>query len=275
MLGAQIKEFFKPLWVKIVVPVVGGVAAYDGISSQFNTPKLGSLLGASGSLLPWWGWLIAFQSIMIVGLFEYVRRNVPVVAAPEMPTNATARFAAIDAKLEDVRVDSAVNQRDLQKLAEEVKRQNDRTLGSLHAVFAREQLAFYDDAIGSDARDLYDSFRNGDRYDHARWQTWESVHTHWESMLTGWLNTAKWYVRDLEVQITTVDESEYRSAQWTVSDHQFPNSEAVRLFKRHRMIHGKWENLRKTVNDKVHQVAFEGMTEHDVKRAGFSGGPIR
>lgn len=61
--------------------VFGAVAVYDLFSSQvriedrFEPPTLLELLGMSGALLPWWGWLLVAQAIFTYGLFECVRRN--------------------------------------------------------------------------------------------------------------------------------------------------------------------------------------------------------
>jgi hypothetical protein len=61
-----------------LVRILGGGAlclgAYDAASSQFDLPKLSSVWGMSGSLLPWWGWFLILQSVFVYALFEYVRR---------------------------------------------------------------------------------------------------------------------------------------------------------------------------------------------------------
>lgn len=63
-----------PKIVRYGALAVGAVAAYDSFSSQFSFPKLGTVAGVSGSLLPWWGWVLILQAIFVYALFEYVRR---------------------------------------------------------------------------------------------------------------------------------------------------------------------------------------------------------
>ena len=87
MVFARIKTLhtiLKPRLVKWGGGAITALAAYDVISNQFPSlklPRLGDVLlrwaGMSGSLLPWWGWLLVLQALFVYALFEYVRRNVP------------------------------------------------------------------------------------------------------------------------------------------------------------------------------------------------------
>jgi len=68
-------------------------SGYDTVSSQLELPTVRALLGMSGSLLPWWGWLLVLQAILGYALFEYVRRNIasptpaPESGPPALPDN--------------------------------------------------------------------------------------------------------------------------------------------------------------------------------------------
>lgn len=71
-----LREVFRPKLVRYGGGFVAVVAAWDAFFNQFELPKIGSLVGMSGALLPWWGWLLILQALFVYGLFEYVRRNV-------------------------------------------------------------------------------------------------------------------------------------------------------------------------------------------------------
>jgi hypothetical protein len=72
---STLQELWRPKLVKVGSTGVAVVAGYDAASNQFGFFKIGELLGMSGSLLPWWGWLLILQTIFIYALFEYVRRQ--------------------------------------------------------------------------------------------------------------------------------------------------------------------------------------------------------
>lgn len=61
--------------MRVLLGLVAAVGGYDAVSNQFGLPTLRKLLGLSGSLLPWWGWVIALEAVVIYALFEYVQRN--------------------------------------------------------------------------------------------------------------------------------------------------------------------------------------------------------
>lgn len=61
---------------------IGALGAYDIASNQFDWPKLGQVLGMSGSLLPIWAWFIILLSALYYGLFEYVRLKIPASGQP-------------------------------------------------------------------------------------------------------------------------------------------------------------------------------------------------
>jgi hypothetical protein len=86
--STTLRNLWRPKLVKISALFVAGVAAYDSFSSQFALPKLGRIVGMSGQLLPWWGWLLTLQAIFVYALFEYVRRMAPALPSggqPDLP----------------------------------------------------------------------------------------------------------------------------------------------------------------------------------------------
>ncbi len=70
----------RPWIVRVPLGIWATVASYDGISNQMGWPKIPELWGMTGSPLPWWGWLLVAQGILVLALFEYVRRNISTAA---------------------------------------------------------------------------------------------------------------------------------------------------------------------------------------------------
>lgn len=66
-----------PNIVKYGATIASCLALYDILSNQFDLPTIGRIVGMSGALMPWWGWLLILQVIFVYGLFEYVRRTLP------------------------------------------------------------------------------------------------------------------------------------------------------------------------------------------------------
>jgi hypothetical protein len=264
MVGSQIRELLRPLWVRVLLPVSLGVGTYDGVSSQFNLPKLSQLFGKTGALLPWWGWLLVIQAVAVAALFDFVRRNVPViVTAVEQTPNQG--YLYLDTKLENVRVDGEINKRDLAKLDARLKHVSDRTAQAFNALHVREQLAEAERLMAVDVELLHEKLRSGGVHDVASWNAWESVYHHWETNLKHWLGWGKFYFAGLERRVLEVSEEEYSRSRWDVEDHQFPTADANRRFKRHRLILSHWNEVRGTVINNIGSVAFHGMTEQDVR----------
>ena len=73
---SALREVFRPKFVRFGSIALACLFAYDAASNQLALPKISQLWGVSGSLIPWWGWLLILQTIFVYALFEYVRRNV-------------------------------------------------------------------------------------------------------------------------------------------------------------------------------------------------------
>jgi hypothetical protein len=68
------KELLAPKLVRWGLALLAVIGGYDTVASQAELPTLRDILGMSGALLPWWGWLLILQAILVYALFEYVRR---------------------------------------------------------------------------------------------------------------------------------------------------------------------------------------------------------
>ncbi|XAP77552.1 hypothetical protein ABC955_13340 [Citromicrobium bathyomarinum] len=77
-----IREIYRNRVVRFGSYGVAALGAYDVCSNQFGFPKLPKVLGMTGALMPWWGWLLLLQALFVYGLFEFVRRSQPLVLQP-------------------------------------------------------------------------------------------------------------------------------------------------------------------------------------------------
>ncbi len=185
-------------------------------------------------------------------------------------TAINVRLAGLDAKTEQVRVDAVIVGRELHKLDQKLSAKDERVLGSFGALHARERLAKLETQIEQDASDLYDRLKSGEIYDAEEWQQWESVHSRWNERLEEWLATGTWYAVAVKERTLTVDEALYR-AQWSMAETQFPNAEAVRQFRKHRIILSNWRDILPEVRRGIELVAFSGQSELDVRHGRPAG----
>lgn len=301
---STLREVWASKIVKLLVGAWALVASYDGVSSQFELPKLGKVVGMSGNLLPWWGWLLILQAIFVYGLFEYVRRLQSPVAAPEplsergVPVvvdrflvDVTGRVGKLEAdakRFESVSREVAEYQATHRRVIDDYQRMSawetdtrdklkvlqddaDKARHSLHAIYSRERLGALAITIEREASELYDRLHAGDSYDQNAWLQWEAALGRWEVALSDWTQDGKWYAHDVSNRVYTIDDRHY-AANWTVKDGQFPDSEslsrseAVRRFKKFRITHEQWRSVRKDVENGLIQVAYVGLTSKEVQQ---------
>ena len=160
-------------------------------------------------------------------------------------------------EMRDLHHRAEVANRELSKLSQRVGE-------SFAALQQREFLSVFDRHIGVHSSTLYDRLRAGERYDERDWAEWEKVHCQWRSMLNRWLDNARFYFRDISDVVLRTDDEKYRG-EWTVSDEQFPNAEAVRTFKQYRIQQSQWEEAKEAVESRIKQVAFVGLRECEVQ----------
>ncbi|UVO50272.1 hypothetical protein M0208_06955 [Sphingomonas sp. SUN019] len=173
-------------------------------------------------------------------------------------------------KVEQVRVDGATNRKDLDRIERLQKDERERRLGSFHAIGTRERLTDLETAIVQDAADLYDQLKTGEIYDDSKWQQWENIHAHWKSVLDEWLNSATWYGLAVKERTLFVDDEKY-GLDWSVSETQFPSAEAVRRFKKFRIIHAQWESVVPSVKSGLQSVAYNGLTDLEARSGRPAG----
>ena len=184
-----------------------------------------------------------------------------------------ARFdGALDGLKESIQQSDETKRSNFEALQERVGRlealiqeETERRRRSFWALQAREYLKELAAEIEFDAGLLYDRLASGEVYDRNAWDKWESVHAVWNMRLQSWLDSAKWYAPDLLAKVLQFPDSAY-AGEWSVRDDQFPDAEAVRKFKRHRIINSQWNETREVVKHGLDLVAFSGLSDDEVRR---------
>lgn len=174
------------------------------------------------------------------------------------------RLVGLDVKAEKIRVDTAIFSTELQKLDQKVAAKDEKVLASFYAVGARERLTTLEAQIEEGAAELYDRLKAGEIYDAEQWEQWESIYEQWNGKIDEWLSTGTWYAVAVKERTLTIKDDLYR-AQWSVAENQFPNAEAVRQFKKHRIIITNWRTVVPEVKRGVDSVAFAGQSEIDAR----------
>ncbi|KTT98685.1 hypothetical protein [Sphingomonas sanguinis] len=318
--AAALRSIFKPIWVRVTAAfasVIAAIAMWDATSNQFGLPKLPTLFMTVSALMPLWGWLMLFQTVIVAAALDAIRRQRPspsvlqtdaridemaekqarIIDDYQRMCGQEARFeesleklekrlrfalaerdktldslserlptlTKIEEKLEMVRVDGAINTRDIGKLGDLVEKNSQRVVQSFLALQNREMLRGLEGEISSVADTLYVQLRDGKTYSDNDWRDWVGIQTYWEANLRQWINIAQWYAPDVERRVMTIADSEYGSA-WTVKDAQIPTAEGTRQFRRFRILLAHWEAIRPQVKDGVNHVAFVGLSEVEVQR---------
>lgn len=276
--------------MRIPTGLVAIIAAWDASSNQFSLPKIPRLWGMTGSLLPWWGWLLVAHAILVLSLFEYVRRNggsrsISAELVDEERVREifdgllAARWDDIQSTIvDDVSARLVVVEKDifahtderfesqLQQIAlaagefagfkEETEK---RLLGNDYAFAAighREVLLKYAFALerGSESLDL--KARGGSLSVGSAWNDWERDYRAWLGDLDHWLIFASPYWSDIQA-IKKLPDNIHKLA-WTFGDDQFPNSAAIHEYRSFCVVHHNWSEVKDRVHATVRKVAFEG-----------------
>lgn len=176
-----------------------------------------------------------------------------------------APLVGVPAKLEMVRVDGAQTATAVEKLTQLVERNANQSHASFAAVMARERLPKFGSEIIRLGDALYDRLKSGETYDETMWKQWENTYSAWLSAVNQWCEIGKWYAASLEDRVFQIDDEKY-GLVWGVNDVQFPSAEAVRRFKKFRILYTQWEAMRSSVDQGTYQVAYTGLSERDVRR---------
>lgn len=270
-----LQNLARPLWVKVSGISVALAGVWQFGCDQLGWPRLPQAWAIVDAHVPWWGWLITLQTIFVASLFEYVRRNTSFVPATSETAHSSELLDSVEAmlseklgfydiKVEQIRVDTAIVTSDLKKLAAKTAKSDEKIMGSFFALQARERLATLESQIEEDAAKLYDSLKAGEVYSAEKWQQWEVIHKQWNERLNEWLAIGTWYAEEVKARTLTIDESLY-AAKWSIAESQFPDAEAVRKFRKHRITLMNLREIIPQVRRGVDLVAFSGMSEVDVR----------
>lgn len=96
--------------------------------------------------------------------------------------------------------------------------------------------------------------------DEASWDAWCENYEVWEGCLESYIEVASRYLPKIK-RVLSVEDTKY-AHDWGIQDSQFPNSEAVRRYKRFRILYDQWRKARPYVTLKVRETIFEGVSEN-------------
>ena len=262
-----LREILRPWWVRIAFLLTVAIPSYDGISNQFDWPKIPELLGMTGSLLPWWGWLIVILAISVGALFDYVRRNVPI--QPQKPISRN--------DISKIHVDKATKEavQEIQKRIDELAEKTEGFKSSIEnqkwailAIYHRERML----ALASKIDQLGDEvgLRNNlsQSFDEREFEDWESRFLEWRTMVGQWSRYASFYTEhDPQNDIEHLTERGLRE-DWGVKSDQFPG-EGITQYKAFRIYLRNWTSVRDLMHHKVRQQAFEGQQTNTRQHYGI------
>jgi membrane protein implicated in regulation of membrane protease activity len=172
-------------------------------------------------------------------------------------------LSALKQEIDSVRHAAA----DLDKREEARHRQR---MQALHTVFLRECMVDEQTKIRKLADGLYEPLKSGENLNDAAWEAWLSAHNDWKRNLDIWLGSASFFGRQIKARTLNFDDSKY-GGKWNVRRDQFPDDEAMRIFKKFRIIHQQWEEIMPEVEAGMNNVAFHGMTQEEARNGERPG----
>ena len=259
---------FRPLWMKIAAPTPSKLEVYDSkLKAEVEAlhQKIGVVIDDYQNMR---GQEARFTD-MLDKLKGYVREEGEAWRmANQVLSGKLSELDGLPAKVEGVRVDGSIATQDLANLAEAIALFKKSVSKSRYAIYVRELLAELAVKIEEDAAILCGKIDGGHSHDTTSWDRWENVHQRWHELVHGWYDTGRWYAPAIRDRIFKVADVEY-DGEWHLKDSQFPNADAVRKYKRHRIIQNHWEEIKAEVMDGVRRVAFEGTSEKEAHHGKF------
>lgn len=153
----------------------------------------------------------------------------------------------------------------LQVLEGKLEELKGKTRNSIHAIWMRERIAEISRDIRKDAAYLSRHVVEGQAHDAISWDRWDNVYGHWWSLMTQWWMLARFYMANTR-QILLAPDNMFAKTQVDESLLMpVGGAEAVRVYKKFRIIQDQWEAAQKELEDNLIQVAFVGLSEEDVR----------
>lgn len=253
----------------------------------------------SGSLLPWWGWLLIAQAIFVYALFEYVRR---ITQSPHTEVGPPLSIAQEElARLQSTASQQAIS---ISRLEEQVEaightQTSERAVvgnlgGAIEQIMERlDKLeARFDATLSLNSDDSAQRFRalylalaaiwHRERLkqlevalkEEGEWLSLpvtekrfhdENEWDRWQGREENWRCDLDRWCELAEVYKRGVSRSivatpeHLYKAKWSITDDQFPNANAVWQFKTFRIILRNWDTALADVQRRVHLAAFGGQ----------------
>ncbi|MGI8610973.1 MAG: hypothetical protein ACR2KH_01660 [Sphingomicrobium sp.] len=167
---------------------------------------------------------------------------------------------------ETLRSNQAVLQERVGKAETEQRDASNKALHSLHAIYLRERLIKLAADIRRDAADLSHKVTERQPHDAASWASWQSVHSHWESLISQWWMVARFYLASSGHVVVAPDHMYSKIELDESTLVPIGGAEAVRVYKKFRIIQDQWEAVQDELEDNVCSVAFRGVSEVEARR---------
>lgn len=307
---STLRALWAPTIVKWAVSFVAVVAAYDAFSNQLSLPKLGRLLGMSGTLLPWWGWLLILQAIFVYALFEYVRR-IQIPAEPVMAVDPSilrkieerltpleTNYAAIlrdyqnmrglEARFTDmldglkkaIRSDNDTARSNLAALQERANERHTETEKHLNTIFlafqallARESIRQYRETILREGKFLTHGVLNHEPVKGPDWQEWQKHKSTFDSALWHWMEIARRWHPKVEEWVNAMKPDDLTDGRWVGLDDIFEGSNAIITYQTFALRFERWQHFEGNVSSVIHIAAFTGPSAAETLGTMHNGGP--
>lgn len=166
--------------------------------------------------------------------------------------------------LRDLKLELKAIQHGCADLGDRIKAVHNEMRESVNAILVQDKLAALAAELVRIADELYLPLKDGETYDGERWGAWLRTEAYWEGVLDQWVDAARWYDQGVKINVLTVRDREYdEEKNWGVQDAQFPNADAVRQYKRHRLLRAHWEAVKDSVDRNVLMVAHGAISEKE------------
>jgi hypothetical protein len=129
---------------------------------------------------------------------------------------------------------------------------------AFQALLARERLNETSERLIKEGRVLFTAPDKGAVLHGKDWQSWTHKLRNWEGALDYWCKIAGSYFPDTKGFITNVPRTAYTDGDWHIEDSQFPDANAVFIYKTFANHFENWAKIKDEVMTRVHISAFGG-----------------
>jgi hypothetical protein len=136
---------------------------------------------------------------------------------------------------------------------------------ALHTIWMREEITKVSVDLREDATYLTQRLQEGKQLDAKSWDSWLNVYTHWSGLMNQWWMMARFYLANTKQVMSAPD---HMFAKTQVDESLLTpvgGAEAVRIYKKFRIMQDQWEAVQPELHNNLILVAFSGITEMEVR----------